>query len=286
MISTPDTELKGRVAAANLAAYDSAGVRDYIDGARHIKHAELRRLYADILVDVFQAAQRRTAVPRVLDLGAGEGSVTLPFLELGAHVTAVDISADQLTGLRSKCLKYQDRLIVRCEDITETLKRQTEKYDIIVANSFLHHIPDYLGMLQGLLPLMASNGQFFSFQDPLLYRTQPRTGRLFEKVAYATWRIGKGDVWNGLRRRMRRARGVYSPDSAYDNAEYHVVRSGVDQEAIAALFEKAGYSCRIVRYFSTQSRLFQSIGRMAGFENTFAIVAMKASGHNRGETKS
>ena len=275
MISTTDTELKERVAAANLAAYDSAGVKDYIGGAPHIKHADLRRLYAELLVGVFQAAQRRTPVPHVLDLGAGEGSVTLPLLELGAHVTAVDISEDQLAGLRSKCLKYEDRLIVHCEDISLTLQRKEEKYDIIVANSFLHHIPDYLGMLQGLLPHLGPNGQFFSFQDPLLYSTQPLFGRVFEELAYASWRVQRGDVWNGLGRRLRRARGIYLPGSAHDNAEYHVVRLGVDQEAIASLFNNAECSCRIVPYFSTQSRFLQSIGTAVGFKNTFAVIAMK-----------
>ena len=268
-------ELTERVARANLAAFDSAGAAAYIDGAPHLKHASLRRLYAKLLVEVFERARRHTLSPRVLDLGAGEGSVTLPLLDLGAHVTAVDISPDQVAALRRKCAAYGDRLTARCEDIAETLRTDGDCYDIIVANSFLHHVPDYLGLLRDLLPRLSANGQFFSFQDPLRYSTQRRFDRLFDQAAYAFWRLGRRDVWRGLQRRWRRARGVYSADSSHDNAEYHVLRDGLDQEAIVLLFGGARFSCRIETYFSTQNVFFQSLGAALGIKNTFAIVASR-----------
>ena len=38
-----------RVASlANIAAYDSVAAAEYIDGAPHIKHASLRRLYGEL----------------------------------------------------------------------------------------------------------------------------------------------------------------------------------------------------------------------------------------------
>jgi len=270
-----DADMKKRVSRANMAAYDSNGVRDYVDGAPHIKHDALRHLYSELLIGVFKVAQQRTRVPRVLDLGAGEGSVTLPMLELGAHVTAVDISPDQLSALQVKCAKHGERLVVRCGDIADLPQKGANQFEIIVANSFLHHIPDYLEMLRGLLPRLSSHGQFFSFQDPLLYSSQSRLERLFDKGAYAFWRLGRDDVWNGLWRRWRRARGIFSPDSTFDNAEFHVLRAGVDQVAIADLFSKAGFDSKIISYFSTQNRTFQSIGTYLGMKNTFAFVAVR-----------
>ncbi len=62
----------------------------------------------------------------------------------------------------------------------------------------------------------------------------------------------------------------------HDNAEYHVVRNGVDQDAIARWFDTEGFDCEIVSYFSTQSSLFQPIGSTLGFDNTFAVVAKRA----------
>lgn len=274
-----DERLNRVASLANICAYDSESTRDYVDGAPHIKHASLRTSYATLVSQVYDYAARHTDAPRVLDLGAGEGSATLPFLELGARVTAVDISGSQLDALRSKCDRFAERLELRCEDVGETLKvAEEQRYDVVVANSFLHHIPDYLGMIREAIPLLTSHGQFFSFQDPLRYDTVGTFARVLGNLAYFSWRVFKGDVWGGLKRRIRRSRGVYLDNLPHDSAEYHAVRNGVDQDAIAELLEDAGCECSVVRYFSTQSRLFQRIGAAIGVRNTFAIVARKGAG--------
>jgi len=262
-------------ALANAAHYDAEGGKAYIEGAPHIKHASLRSLYGQLVVRVYDEAREHTDSPRVLDLGAGEGSVTLPFLELGATVTAVDISRKQLDGLQAKCEAFGDRLEVRCEDIGDTLADTRAEYDIIVVNSFLHHVPDYLAMIRQAIAVLSPHGQFFSFQDPLRYDTVGTVATAFEKFAYLSWRVFRGDVIGGVARRLRRARGIYREDSVHDNAEYHVVRNGVDHEAIAALFDEHGFDCSIVPYYSTQSRLFQPIGEALGMKNTFAAIACR-----------
>lgn len=266
-----------RVAAlANVSAYDSEATRKYIDGAPHIKHASLRQLYGQLLVRVFDNANiDRSNPPLVLDLGAGEGSVTLPFLELGAKVVAVDISKSQLDTLKTKCEQYGDMLEIRCEDINDTVLDKSRKYDIVVVNSFLHHVPDYLGMIRDAAAVLNPSGQFFSFQDPLRYDSVGAPTAMFSKLAYFSWRVFKGDVMGGLGRRIRRARGIYLEDSVHDNAEYHATRNGVDQDAIFRLFEEMGFEVSIESYFSTQSRLFQPIGSILGMNNTFGVVARK-----------
>lgn len=269
-------ETTDKVAAlANISAYDAEGAKDYINGAPHIKHACLRELYARLLLQVFSHAKQYSGMPRVLDLGAGEGSVTLPLLEMGAQVTAVDISKDQLEILRTKCKEFEMRLEIRCENIGESLKMRDRLYDIIVAHSFLHHIPDYLGMINNLIPLVTEHGQFFSFQDPLRYNSLPRWVKLFSDVSYGSWRLTRGDVWEGLKRHIRRKCGVYLDNSIHDNTEYHVMREGVDQDAIANLFREHKFKCEVVRYFSTQSGAFQAMGDAIGVTNTFAIIAQK-----------
>ena len=260
---------------ANLSAYDAEATREYVDGAPHIKHASLRKLYGKLLVQIFDSATLCTKTPKVLDLGAGEGSVTLPFLELGAKVVAVDTSNSQLDALKSKCKIFGDMLEVRCEDMNETLKDKSEKYDIIVVNSFLHHVPDYLGMIREATTVLNLHGQFFSFQDPLRYDSVGKLTMKFSTLAYFCWRVSKGDVIGGLMRRIRRSRGIYFEDSVHDNAEYHVTRNGVDQDAISRLLEKQGFDCNIASYFSTQSRLFQPLGAMLRMKNTFAVLAQK-----------
>lgn len=280
-----EAERLQRIASvANDLAYGSKDVKAYINGAPHIKHASLRNLYSKLVLQVYSEASRHASVPRVLDLGAGEGSVTLPFLELGARVEAVDISSRQMDELRRKCEKYGDRLVTRCEDINVVLAGASGKYDIIAANSFLHHIPDYLDLIRRAVDLLAPAGQFFSFQDPLRYDTVGLATKTFTDAAYLSWRLSlrsKGDVIGGIRRRLRRRRGIYYEDSVQDNAEYHVTRNGVDQEAICALLESQGISCDVIRYFSTQSSVFQPIGTAMRMKNMFAVIARRIDAENR-----
>jgi 2-polyprenyl-3-methyl-5-hydroxy-6-metoxy-1,4-benzoquinol methylase len=261
-------------AAANAISYDEQIFKDYIDTAPHLKHSSLRDFYARLIQQLVDTAKAQAAIPEVLDLGAGEGSATQLFLEAGAKVTAVDISTTQLDSLRERCAKFGDRLSVRCEDINDTLTNETKQYDIVVTISFLHHVPDVVDLTEKAIRLLKPHGQFFAFQDPLRYDSLTSTTRAFSFVAFYFWRIFKGDLVNGMKRFIRRRRGEYD-DSVYDNAEYHVVRNGVDQDAIARFVEGQGFHCQIVRYFSTQNPLFQSIGAALGMKNTFAVIAQK-----------
>jgi len=270
-------EVSQMAALANLAMFDKEGTAKYVLGSPHLKYACVRELYESLVVRLFNTAKQHAGTPRVLDLGAGEGSATLPFLELGAYVTAVDISECQLASLAEKCGRFSERLQVRHEAISETFKRKQERYDVVVMNSFLHHIPDYLGTIQDALSLLQSAGQFFSFQDPLRYDTLGRGTRVFSQAAYFSWRVFQGDYARGLKTRIRRARGIYLAGSKEDDAEYHATRNGVDQESIVNLLRSRGFAYEVIRYFSTQSGAFQVLGTSLGIENTFAIVARKAT---------
>lgn len=94
-------------------------------------------------------------------------------------------------------------------------------------------------------------------------------------MAFFLWRITKGDAYGGLKRLLRRSRGIYLPDSMHDNAEYHVLRNGVDQDAICKCFKENDFDCDLISYFSTQSRFFQFLGATLGMKNTFAVIAQR-----------
>ena len=91
------------------------------------------------------------------------------------------------------------------------------------------------------------------------------------------WRLTQGDVFRGVLRRLRRARGVYLEDSVHDNTEYHANRNGVDQEAILKLTKEQGWACEVLPYFSTQSGMFQGICSALAMVNTFAVIAQRAA---------
>ena len=265
--------------AANVAVYDSLESESYIDEAPHLKHESLRRFYGELTADVLRRLSKDSTETRVLDLGAGEGSVTLRFLEMGSRVTAVDSSERQLSYLRSRATAYADNLVVHHGDVFEVLRheRHTGKtFDLIVSNSFLHHIPDYQVLVREASGLLEPNGILFTFQDPLRYSTLGLPVRAFTGAAYFSWRVLKPDVIRGLGRRIRRMFGVYRPDCPEDNAEYHVVRNGVDHDLIAGTLRDAGMRVEIVRYFSTQSPFWQRLGARLGISNTFAIIAQRS----------
>lgn len=272
----PEIDIKDpdRIAAnANRSSFDDELTRNCPIFAPHINHKSLRDLYLDSLRSVFARAKERAAEPRVLDLGAGEGSVTVPMLQLGARVTAVDISPSQLGEMERKCRQFAERITIHCKDVNEFLAETGEEYDIVVANSFLHHVPDYLGMIGRAVKLLGENGQFFSFQDPMRYDTLPVFTRLYSGAAYAGWRLFDGDVIGGLKRYVRRKRGVYLDDSPEDNTEFHATRNGVDQDAIAGLLKERGFTVRMIPYFSTHHPVFQKIGEKLGVADTFGIIA-------------
>jgi SAM-dependent methyltransferase len=274
-----DERLRRIASVANDLAYgDDVLTKDYIDAAPHIKHAALRDLYCNLVLEVYDAAAKFANPPRVLDLGAGEGSVTLPFLRLGAHVLAVDLSENQLNTLRDKCQGHEDRLEIRCEDVYDTLADEHREFDIIAVNSFLHHIPDYLSLIRKATSLLSNRGLFFSFQDPLRYATVGLSTRLFTDVGYSIWRLKRGpisDVIGGFSRRLRLSRGIYRDNCRQDNAEYHVVRQGVDQDAIVSLFESLDFDCRMTLYYSSHHNLFQKIGKSVGIVNHFSMIAQR-----------
>jgi SAM-dependent methyltransferase len=261
---------------ANQRVYDYTGTTGPAESFPHLRHSHLRELHAKLVSRVFNTARQYSEMPRILDLGAGEGSATLPFLELGAHVTAVDISESQLAVLVKRCGRFADRVKVCHGEISETLRRKEQDYDVVVMNSCLHHIPNYLEVIEETIPVLRPYGQFFSFQDPLRYDTLRPSTQFFANFGYFCWRFFQGNYMRGLKTRIRRIRGIYVPGSEEDDAEYHVTRNGVDQDALIDLFQSNGFACEVVRYFSTQSGFFQVIGTHLGIETTFAVIAQKS----------
>lgn len=264
-----------RAAAANAIVYNEELTRNYVASAPHLAHRALRELYLAHVERAYGLAGVGEREPDVLDLGAGDGSATLPFLALGAKVTAVDISPSQLRELQQKCAPYADRLEVRCEDIADTLNGLKKQFDIVVMNSFVHHVPDYLAAIVGAVGRLRRRGVFFCFQDPIRYDTLGPFTFAFSRISYFWWRIFQGNLLQGLNTRLRRIRGVYLEDNPADNAEYHVVRNGVDQEAICQLLQASGFNCDVVRYFSTQSRVFQILGTALRLKTQFGILAYR-----------
>lgn len=264
-------------ARANESVYNSGWTEKFVAGAPHLKHRSVRTLFDRLLADVYVRAQTHAPAPRFLDLGAGEGSVTERLLARGALVTAIDVSGSQLAELQRRCALFRDRLTAHQGAIEDVLPKIGDKFDAAIASASLHHFADYLGVVRAAIGQLAPHGQFLSFQDPLRYDSVSGFAKGFDELSYLSWRVFQGDLWGGVRRRLRRRRRGLDDDSPLDNAEYHVLRNGVDPDAIAELLHNAGFDVEIVRYFSTQSCVFQLLGENLGIANTFAVIAERAN---------
>jgi hypothetical protein len=148
-------------------------------------------------------------------------------------------------------------------------------YGLVLFASVLHHIPDYRAAINAAAARVAPGGAIVTFQDPLWYPTLSRANSVLSRVAYLWWRLGRGNYKRGLRSRWRWARGVYDETNPSDMIEYHVVRRGVDQSAVRDALASNFKEVRLIRYWSTQSRLWQRVGEALRATNTFATVAIE-----------
>lgn len=257
---------------AVVAAQDSAHSSewDYDIGSPHLRHDSLRTMVEQRLRDLVKAAMDRNGSCHVLEVGAGHGTFTQCLLDAGATITVTEASSDSADHLRRV---FGDQIEVLHDKSGEQILQSDARWDLAVMTAVLHHIPDYVGFLDRLATLIADGGAIFTVQDPLYYPRMGRTAHIADRGSYFIWRLAQGNYAHGLATRLRRLRGVYVDDNPSDLVEYHVVRDGVDEEAIAELLKTHFGNVEIFRYWSTQAPVLQRLGGRTRLASTFGIEA-------------
>jgi SAM-dependent methyltransferase len=265
----------GSSIAAQVRLQEAAhGVgHDYEAGSPHLRHAYLRKRIIDSTRALVLRQLEISGRCRVLEVGAGHGGFTDHLLAAGADVTVTEMSLPSLDVLRSR-LAHNPRVRFIHEEDGERVFREESEYDLIFCISVLHHIHDYLGYVERLCGLLSVGGSLASFQDPLWYSRRSSISLLFERGAYFAWRLGQGRLMDGLKTRVRRLRNIYDEENPADMVEYHVVRNGLDEQALVALLQPLFLETRIWRYWSTQAPAFQWLGPAFGLESTFGLMAL------------
>jgi SAM-dependent methyltransferase len=258
---------------ANIAAYEGLDERGYINGAPHLKHPSIGRVYRSLVDEAVARSGRAPETLSVLELGAGNGLASTPWFEHRVQLTAVDSSEPMLRGLVEKASAFGLVPVVAVADALEFLESKGEPFDVITHVSMVHHVPDYLHLLERAAARVRSGGSLLTFQDPLRYDRMRFPNHQLDRASYFAWRLGQGNLKRGLRTRWRRLRGVYSEAEVVDFDDYHVVRSGVDSEAIADLLGRHFDAVEVVSYWSTYSRALQSLGARLGLVSSFGILA-------------
>lgn len=249
---------------------------DYRAGSPHLAHYQLYEPLVSQVLRRFQLLARRGLDPTVLEIGAGHGGYTEPVLAAGGEVTATEMSRASLARLEARFGSNEDFRGAFDTDGSLAVLGD-DQFSMVLCASVLHHIPDYLGFVRHVVSRhLTAGGTFLSFQDPLWYASVPRTTRLFDRFAYFSWRATRGNYRTGASTLLRRLRGVYDQSNPADMVEYHVVRDGVDQEALAAMLSTEFEEVEIATYWSTPATVWQRAGHCAGLRNTFMLA-----GHGR-----
>lgn len=258
---------------ANIAAYDSRDTRAYVNGAPHLKHASIGRIYRELVDAAIRDIGREPQSISVLELGAGNGMATIPWFEHGVRMTAVDSSESMLREFAESASAAGLKASIVVSDALDFLTTTTQKFDVVTHVSMIHHVPDYLDLLSRSAAVVAPSGCLITFQDPLRYDTMPRHHHVIDRASYFMWRVGQGNVKRGLKTRWRRLRGVYSPDEVVDFEDYHVVRSGVDSAAIMSLLKASFARVKVVPYWSTYAGALQWAGERLRLTSSFGVLA-------------
>lgn len=245
---------------------------DYAKGSPHIRHHSVRERVIAELHSLVGEVIDLNGECRVLELGAGHGTFTDHLLAAGA-----DVEVTEMSGPSAAVLGHRFRHNPRVEVIHDPDGRAAcdggAPLGAVVCISVLHHIPDYLGTVQRLVERIVPGGGFLSIQDPLWYPRRSAISMGKDRGAYLLWRLGQGEFRRGLATRMRRLRGVYDETNEADMVEYHVVRNGVDEDALRGLLAPAFEKTELRRYWSTQSGMLQRVGERIGPPNMFGVAA-------------
>ena len=250
---------------------------DYRAGSPHLKHWPLVDTLTAMLRDAVDGVADRGLPLALLEIGAGHGGYTEPALAAGCVVTATETSRASLERLQARFRSNPRFSAVFSPDGSlDALGDRT--FSLVVCASVLHHIPDYMAFVDDALDRLVPGGAFLSVADPLWYPRLRRADHLASRTAYLLWRSTRGNYRQGVATQWRRLRGIYDPDKPADMVEYHVNRSGVDEQSLLDLLSARFSSVSLVSYWSTQAALLQRVGDRLGTRNCFALLAVDKGG--------
>ncbi|MBI3580205.1 MAG: class I SAM-dependent methyltransferase [Ignavibacteriales bacterium] len=101
--------------------------------------------------------------PKVLELGCGEGNLSLELAQNGLDVTAIDLSAERIDRAKSTLaeLKTGSQVTFLVGDLN-TINLEPRKFDCVVAHDSLHHILKLDRLLDEVQRTLKPEGRFIT----------------------------------------------------------------------------------------------------------------------------
>lgn len=129
----------------------------------------------------------------VLDVCCGQGFLGSFCEERGTRVTFMDLSARQLASLKERRARAGKAPLACNADLLK-LPFGEATFDLVVGNSFLHHLPDVPAALREINRVLKPGGTFVSFHEPSVRANWWETFPL-SLVKDTTYRSGFTDLW-------------------------------------------------------------------------------------------
>lgn len=175
---------------------------------------------------------------KALDFGSGTGNITGKLLEMGYEVTAVDISAEMCKILEKKFKKYSEsKKLVVINSPIEDVSFEKETFDLVTCYSVLHHLPDYIEVLQMLSFFLRKGGVMYIDHElsPFYWRNESSMVTEFIKLFYFHSNPLLNTLYFGIM-------GVNVPSLDYGVSDYwHQKEHPLNHREIESLFAENNY---------------------------------------------
>ena len=105
---------------------------------------------------------------KILDIGAGQGLSTVYFSSLGHHVSAIEPSREACEVIDMLAQQFSLPIAVYLGTAETSDQISSDKFDLIIFNSSLHHCDDPILALKNAKNLLKPDGDLYLVNEPIL----------------------------------------------------------------------------------------------------------------------
>lgn len=241
---------------------------------------------------------------KIIDIACGTGGMTYLFFKYSKNskIFCLDISKDMLDVFKKK-LSFEEKKRAKfiCDDATNYFKKCKEKFDIIVVEGSLHHIFDYLDLLDLSSKRLKDDGFYYITGEPLpkqeynyylgeLIRTWDRAFynykdnklKLFLYLLYAPFNFLSPVINSKYIKKIKDKLlhgGVIEKNSA-GYTEYWGYKKGLDLNKILEIFKKN--NIKVIKVGIGSGYRYKWVKKMAQFlkvNSSFDLMGVKIENH-------